>query len=153
MKGEKIFFDDQGGSNMRVVDDEVSPCILACNLQKGHSLICVDGKRDVIAFAQNTREEVRVLGTDGNVAGCVSAESGSHQTTYLCVRKKGESVPRGTTAKQLTVGRGVAGGGDRFVRAGSYGMFEVTNVSGTLDCLHMSGVGNGTPCLVIHNAR
>ena len=111
MKGDKIFFDDQGGSNMRVVDDEVSPCILACNLQKGHSLICVDGKSDVIAFAQNTREEVRVLGTDGNVAGCVSAESGSHQTTYVCVRKKGESVPRGTTAKRLPVGRDVAGGG------------------------------------------
>ena len=138
---------------MRVVDDEVSPCILACNLQKGHSLICVDGTPNVIAFAQNTREEVRVLGADGNVAGCVSAESGSHQTTYVCVRKKGESVPRGTTAKQLTVWRCVSGGGYRFVRAGSYGMFEDTNVSGTLDCNHMAGVGNGTPCLVIQNAR
>ena len=42
-------------------------------------------KSNVVAFAQNTREEVRILGDDGNVAGCVSAESGTHQTTYVMV--------------------------------------------------------------------
>ena len=38
-----------------------------------------------IAFAQNTREEVRNL---CNVAGCVSAESGTHQTTYVVNQKR-----------------------------------------------------------------
>ena len=41
-------------------------------------------KRRYIVFTQNTREEVRDL---GNVAGCISADSGSHQTTYVAVRK------------------------------------------------------------------
>ena len=38
-----------------------------------------------VAFAQNTREEVRML---GDVAGCVSSEPGTHQTTYICINKK-----------------------------------------------------------------
>lgn len=41
-------------------------------------------KSSVKAFTQNTREEVRDL---GDVSGCISAESGTHQTTYVCVRK------------------------------------------------------------------
>ena len=36
-------------------------------------------------------------------------------------------------------------------RAGSYGAFVPDNASGTLDCLHNSAVGNGTPCLVVHH--
>ena len=90
----------------------------------------------VIAFAQNTREEVRILGEDGNVAGCVSAESGSHQTTYLSVRHK-----RKDSTKES--------GESSFFRAGSYGKFEPTQASGTLDCGHLNTIGNGTPCLVV----
>jgi DNA (cytosine-5)-methyltransferase 1 len=36
-----------------------------------------------VAFTQNSRDEVRVLGEDGEVAGSLSAEPGTHQTTYL----------------------------------------------------------------------
>jgi len=36
-----------------------------------------------VAFTQNSRDEVRVIGEDGEVAGSLSAESGTHQTTYL----------------------------------------------------------------------
>ena len=45
---------------------------------------CTKTKSSVKAFTQNTREEVRDL---GDVSGCISAESGTHQTTYVCVRK------------------------------------------------------------------
>jgi len=38
---------------------------------------------DTDCFTQNTREEVRLLGGDGKIAGCLSANSGSHQTNYL----------------------------------------------------------------------
>jgi hypothetical protein len=43
------------------------------------------GERDThaVAFAQNVREEVRLLGGDGSVAGACSAEGGTHQTTYI----------------------------------------------------------------------
>ena len=49
--------------------------------------VCYPKKqKKCIVFTQNTREEVRDL---CDVAGCVSAESGSHQTTYVAVRKRG----------------------------------------------------------------
>lgn len=87
MSNEKIYLDDQGGRQMQVLADDVSPCILL-NGAKAHALIVCETKKRIVAFAQNTREEVRILGEDGNVAGCVSAESGSHQTTYVCQPRK-----------------------------------------------------------------
>lgn len=43
-----------------------------------------DGRNQecIVSMAQNTREEVRVVG-DGKVAGALSAEAGTHQQTYL----------------------------------------------------------------------
>ena len=100
MKGEcPIYLDDQGGRQMQVLQDDVSPCILL-NGAKAHALIVCERKPRVVAFAQNTREEVRILGDDGNVAGCVSAESGTHQTTYLCVPKR-RNVPHRTSESGL----------------------------------------------------
>lgn len=34
-------------------------------------------------FTQNVREEVRVIGGHGSVAGALSAEGGSHQQNYI----------------------------------------------------------------------
>lgn len=79
---------------MNILKDDVSPCLLL-NGAKAHALIVCERKPRVIAFAQNTREEVRILGEDGNVAGCVSAESGTHQTTYLVLPKR-RNVPHRT---------------------------------------------------------
>ena len=95
-----------------------------------------DIRPQVIAFAQNTRDEVRILGEDRNVAGCVAAQAGMKQQTYLCIMRR-----RKILNKNL--------GGDKMkslsFRAGSYGMFEPTQTSGTFDCGHTSGIGNGTP--------
>lgn len=88
MKEERpIYLDDQGGCQMQVLKEDVSPCILL-NGAKAHALIVCKKKPKVVAFTQNTREEVRILGGDGNVAGCVSAESGTHQTTYICTHRR-----------------------------------------------------------------
>ena len=92
MSKEVIFLDDQGGRQMNVLKEDVSPCILL-NGAKAHALIVCERKPKVLAFSQNTREEVRVLGEDGNVAGALSAECGTHQTTYIAVFQK---VPRRT---------------------------------------------------------
>ena len=43
----------------------------------------VDGNGAYIAFAQNVRDEVRLIGGDGQIAGALSAEGGTHQTTYV----------------------------------------------------------------------
>lgn len=84
MPVDRLYFDDQGGKRMNVVPGDYSPTILL-NGAKAHALIICEKKQKVQAFTQNTREEVRIL---GEVAGCVSAESGTHQTTYLCIGKK-----------------------------------------------------------------
>ena len=83
MIGERIYLDDQGGVVMQLLSDDVSPTLML-NAAKAHALIVCEPKTRVKAFTQNTREEVRDL---GNCAGCVSAETGTHQTTYVCVRQ------------------------------------------------------------------
>lgn len=84
MTGERIYLDDQGGSVMQILSKDVSPTIMQ-NAGKAHALIVCEPRQKVDAFAQNTREEVRSL---GDVAGCVSAEPGTHQTTYVCINKR-----------------------------------------------------------------
>lgn len=37
----------------------------------------------VLAFAQNTRDEVRLLGGDGSLSGALAARAGAKQTTYV----------------------------------------------------------------------
>jgi len=39
--------------------------------------------QSVVAFAQNSRDEVRLMGGDGQLSGTLSAEPGSHMTTFL----------------------------------------------------------------------
>lgn len=39
--------------------------------------------RKAIGFAQNTRDEVRLQGGDGDVSGALSANPGMKQTTYV----------------------------------------------------------------------
>lgn len=132
---------------MQVLTADVAPC-LTLNAGKAHGLILCEPKQRVIAFAQNTREEVRILGEDGNVAGCVSAESGSHQTTYLCISGKKnrlKNVPHGTTDGKLLKGA--------FFRNGSFGIFVPTETSGTLETLHMACIGNDTPCICVEKRR
>ena len=46
------------------------------------------------AFAQNTRDEVRFLGGDGEIAGALAAQPGMKQTTYV--------VPGGMQVRRLT---------------------------------------------------
>lgn len=45
------------------------------------TLNCTD--RHAVAFAQNTRDEVRVVG-DGTLSGALAANPGMKQTTYVC---------------------------------------------------------------------
>lgn len=44
--------------------------------------------RDYIAFAQNTRDEVRIIGGDGQIAGALAAQPGMKQTTYIAFSAK-----------------------------------------------------------------
>mgnify|MGYP003658522418 FL=1 len=44
---------------------------------------CVHGVAQPIAFAQNTRDEVRLINGDGQIVGALAAQSGSKQTSYV----------------------------------------------------------------------
>ena len=48
--------------------------------------------RHAVAFAQNTRDEVRLIGGDGDVTGALAADPGMKQTSY--VAQKDMSVRR-----------------------------------------------------------
>lgn len=47
------------------------------------TLNCTD-RHGVLAFAQNTRDEVRIVG-DGTISGALTANPGMKQTTYICM--------------------------------------------------------------------
>jgi len=50
---------------------------------KAHTLDCAGPQ--AVAFTQNTRDEVRKIGGDGQIAGALGAEEGMKQRTYLAV--------------------------------------------------------------------
>ena len=45
--------------------------------------ITAEGKPPAVAFAQNSRDEVRLVGGDGSLAGALCASSGAKQQTYI----------------------------------------------------------------------
>lgn len=45
-----------------------------------------------VPFAQNTREEVRIIG-DGKIAAAISSETGTHQQTFVAFRGNNTSGP------------------------------------------------------------
>ena len=85
------------GSGANGVGHEEESCntLLCMTDTQTHSSVTDDGtcgtvtshsKKDapVVAFAQNTRDEVRVQG-DGTLSGALSASPGMKQTTYVCM--------------------------------------------------------------------
>lgn len=55
----------------------------------------------VLAFAQNTRDEVRIQG-DGTISGALSAQPGMKQTTYVCETEHTSSSGLGVYETSLT---------------------------------------------------
>jgi DNA (cytosine-5)-methyltransferase 1 len=49
---------------------------------------CVDRGPDVVAFTQNTRDEVRYINGNGQITGALAASSGMKQTNYIAFSSK-----------------------------------------------------------------
>ena len=47
------------------------------------------GTSIVISMAQNTRNEVRIVGGDGQIAGALPAEPGMNQQTFVTIAREG----------------------------------------------------------------
>jgi DNA (cytosine-5)-methyltransferase 1 len=62
----------------------------------------------VVAFTQNSRDEVREIDGDGQIAGALSAEAGMHQTNYLAFSplQGGRSMPVTPESPTLEAGTG-----------------------------------------------
>jgi len=62
----------------------------------------------VVAFTQNSRDEVRQIDGDGQIAGALSAEGGMHQTNYLAFAplQGGRSMPVTPESPTLEAGTG-----------------------------------------------
>jgi hypothetical protein len=59
-------------------------------------------KPHAVAFAQNTRDEVRLVGGDGQTVGALAAQPGMKQTTYLATTEV-----TGTLSSRATAGGGL----------------------------------------------
>ena len=46
------------------------------------------GQPQCVAFTQNSRDEVRQIDGDGQIAGALAADAGMHQTNYLAVNEQ-----------------------------------------------------------------
>lgn len=81
-------------------------CIQTSHTGSNGSNACSDGTSytldcatlPAVAFAQNTRDEVRLQNGDGSIAGALAARPGAKQQDYLCIK---ETVP----AVAVTEGR------------------------------------------------
>jgi DNA (cytosine-5)-methyltransferase 1 len=51
----------------------------------------------VVAFTQNCRDEVRQINGDGQIAGALAADSGSHQTNYIAYDVHGTQAKKGAS--------------------------------------------------------
>lgn len=89
------------------------------------------GTRQAVAFQQNTRDEVRLMGGDGSYAGALAAQAGMKQTNYIC-----EPVKTQVDVQMVC-----------FANAGHFGGLSEVSVA---DSLRATGgdTGNGGESLV-----
>ena len=70
---------------------QIANC-LTSRMHKGINSTVDEGQTPIIqAFTQNTRDEVRYIGGDGQVAGALAAETGAKQQNYLAFMAHRES--------------------------------------------------------------
>ena len=70
----------------------------------GFNMICDISslnKTKTVCFQQNSRDEVRIIGKDGENAGALTAEPGAKQQNYLCFETKQDPVTYGDKAGPL----------------------------------------------------
>lgn len=78
--------DANHGHSHLVVHGTQDPCV---SIDQAHTLGRNNGQENaLLAFTQNSRSEVRYIGTDGQIVGALSAEAGSQQQNYLAYSTK-----------------------------------------------------------------
>ncbi|KAB0489734.1 DNA (cytosine-5-)-methyltransferase [Pseudomonas vancouverensis] len=82
--------DANHGHSHLVVHGTQDPCI---SIEQAHTLGRNNGQENaVLAFTQNSRSEVRYIGTDGQVVGTLAAEAGAQQQNYIHCRDVAQTI-------------------------------------------------------------
>ena len=68
--------------------------------------------QEAVAFAQNSRDEVRLMGGDGQIVGALAAEPGSKQTSYVALPIQEVGKRTGASTDDPRAGLGVGADGD-----------------------------------------
>ena len=74
---------------------EISPTLRGMGYDGSHAN---GGGQVAIAFAQNSRDEVRMQDGDGGIAGCLNADEGMRQRTYVAFQTLGSNIDLGQDA-------------------------------------------------------
>lgn len=87
------------------VSNDGSCGTLSCHSRKDPPVVLVTGSdKTVFSFAQNTRDELRVVG-DGTLTGALAASPGMKQTTYVCETANANGVSAPQVARRMQVRR------------------------------------------------
>lgn len=76
---------------------------------------CADRGMNVVCMQQNTRNEVRLMNGNGQIAGALSAEPGAKQQNYVCFNPQDSQTSRiyGTNGSYPSLSANNGGGQDR----------------------------------------
>jgi DNA (cytosine-5)-methyltransferase 1 len=99
-----------------------------------------------VAFVQNTRDEVRLMGGDGQSVGALAAEPGMKQQCYIAFNlrgREGGSLPEPAPGNQASL-RSASGGSSRSYVAQAIGLDEEQNATEDgMGCLKARREGGG----------
>ena len=96
---------DHGGD----ATEELAPTLRAMPHDASHAN---GGGQMAVAFAQNSRDEVRLMGGDGQIVGALAAEPGSKQTSYVALPIQEVGKRTGVSTDDPRAGIGIGSDGD-----------------------------------------
>jgi len=89
--------------------EELAPTLRAMPHAASHAN---GGGQMAVAFAQNSRDEVRLMGGDGQIVGALAAEPGSKQTSYVALPIQEVGKRTGVSTDDPRAGIGIGANGD-----------------------------------------
>lgn len=115
---------DCKGSQVQTDTSGVSPPLRSMSHNESHANA---GGHAVVAFAQNTRDEVRLMGGDGSISGKRAADPGAKQQSYVAFDLRGRDEGAQVESVGETVSlRAAEGGSSRSYVASEWAVRRLT---------------------------
>ena len=143
---------DAGGVGA-IAGDGVVGALAAHSARHGHAMTtqqaAESGQLVPVAFAQNMKGEVRLIGGDGAISGALGAQPGMKQQTYVAFQSKASASQSMNPAEiSPALDAGKAGGKavaweSRYIRNGR----GAPTTDGLVNCLQADGQGDSFPMI------